>query len=278
LTRLISPIGELAVMHDELRLTWSANKLSWHNRIPGLELSRRIWTLGGLLGRFRGRRIDDVKLLRRLIGQPIDTLIGLGHEIDLRCHLSGDDVGRLYRLTIELQYRGSEPVVLGRLLDVSHEEIDELTGLRHLSDPHGEVADWMKQAKKTGQVFGLLCMDADNFRAINGLGHSVGDAALRAAGQSMATLRRSRGILPIRTYKGDEFTFLIMAPSLVEFYARVGDILEAVNGLEIRHDDGNDSRIIPVTFTHAYGIPEPRESAVALLIRVDRAMMAAKKS
>jgi diguanylate cyclase (GGDEF)-like protein len=276
-------MGDLLVMSDEARFAWRPwdNRWQCQSRLHDFPHLGRTRGLGGVLRKLAGRRGEDSVLLSRLLRDPLNTLTHSEKQtVTLRCRAAGSTRHRLYELVVELLYEGSRPLITGRLQDVSHQEIDHLTGLRYLPDLRDEVAAWIAAAELHGRLCGLIIMDADRFREINAISHDLGDEVLRVSGVILRSSAR-REALPVRMYKGDEFAILVTVNSVEIFEQLVAGMRELMVGIRITPPpeiaELLSEPVITVSFTLAGGIAQPDEPAAAFIRRVDRDMMAAKK-
>ena len=151
--------------------------------------------------------------------------------------------------------------------------VDPLTGLFNrryfLTRLHEEV----ERARRQSSALAVLMIDLDNFKQLNDrLGHTVGDAVLRFAGD---VLRRSvRSFDVCARLGGDEFAIL-MPGSSPESAGQVGERIRA--GVEASHASGNlgsdDQRVsASVGFASLTG-----NSAEDLMERADQALYVAKR-
>ena len=88
---------------------------------------------------------------------------------------------------------------------------DSLTGLPNRAFFRQHLDLELKQAERRGgRGLALLCVDLDNFKAVNDtLGHPVGDELLRAVA---ARLGANVGDAMVARLGGDEFTIILVAP------------------------------------------------------------------
>ncbi len=86
---------------------------------------------------------------------------------------------------------------------------DSLTGLANRVSLRNRLAQTVEQAlQPSGRRGALLCLDLDNFKAINDtLGHSVGDAVLQATAQRLRKLTRKSDLCG--RLGGDEFAVVL---------------------------------------------------------------------
>jgi len=113
--------------------------------------------------------------------------------------------------------------------------IDPLTGLgsRRLYETSGRA--FLKQARRSGQCFGMLVLDVDNFKLYNDTyGHAQGDEGLRMIGRVInATLQRETD-LAFR-FGGEEFVVLIQAKKAEEVGRIAEELRQAVLGQKMEH-------------------------------------------
>lgn len=136
--------------------------------------------------------------------QVADTLTGRGYELLLTPYWN-------------VVVRFSSFLVVGYLLAAlrtswNHERemarTDDLTGVRNPRS-FAEVADAeLRRARRFGRPLTVAYLDLDDFKTVNDtLGHSAGDAVLRAAAQAM--VRSLRGVDVVARLGGDEFGVLL---------------------------------------------------------------------
>ncbi|GEO83416.1 MULTISPECIES: putative bifunctional diguanylate cyclase/phosphodiesterase [Alphaproteobacteria] len=118
-----------------------------------------------------------------------------------------------------------EATGLAQSLEIANEEIqqknarleilanrDAITGLTNRMHFNGRLLGDIALAKTTGGEVALLLIDLDRFKQINDtLGHSAGDALLRAVGERLKATVRDDGL--IARLGGDEFAVIVSGPS-----------------------------------------------------------------
>lgn len=136
--------------------------------------------------------------------QVADTVTGRGYELALTPYWN-------------IAVRFLSFVVVSYLLTAlrrswTHERelarTDDLTGVRNARS-FTELADAeLRRARRFGRSLTIAYVDLDDFKAINdSLGHSAGDAVLRAAAQAMS--RSLRAVDVVARLGGDEFGVLL---------------------------------------------------------------------
>lgn len=89
---------------------------------------------------------------------------------------------------------------------------DPITGLANRMHFNGRLLGDIARAKAIGGEVALLLIDLDRFKQINDtLGHSAGDAMLRAVGERLSATVRDDGL--IARLGGDEFAIIVAGPN-----------------------------------------------------------------
>ena len=152
---------------------------------------------------------------------------------------------------------------------------DGLTGLhnrRYLEESLGREES---RARRSGQSFGVMMIDIDNFKRFNDtLGHAAGDAVLRAMGQYMLSAARGEDI--VSRYGGEEFV-VVMAPAAQgTVWDRAEKLRREVQNLEIEYEG---RRVGPITISVGVGMfPDHGKSGQEVLRVADAALYEAKRS
>ncbi|PLP60196.1 diguanylate cyclase [Mesorhizobium loti] len=149
---------------------------------------------------------------------------------------------------------------------------DALTGLANRPSFLRTVEDLLDKARQDASRYQLMFIDLDHFKPVNDTsGHAAGDALLRQVASTIKAALSPTDI--VARFGGDEFSVVLMSPSLVEGERAVLAVLDAVSALEFTWD-GQTHRVsssIGLTlFTADSG--EPNE----IIARADAACYAAK--
>ena len=152
---------------------------------------------------------------------------------------------------------------------------DGLTGLHNRRYVEESLGREESRARRTGQSFGVMMIDIDNFKRFNDtLGHAAGDAVLRAIGQYMQSAARGEDI--VSRYGGEEFVLVMTQASQSAVLERAEKLRIGVQELEIEYES---RRVGPVTISVGVGIfPDHGESGYAVLRVADAALYRAKQS
>ena len=152
---------------------------------------------------------------------------------------------------------------------------DGLTGLYNRRYVEESLGREESRARRTGQSFGVMMIDIDNFKRFNDtLGHAAGDAVLRAIGQYMQGAARGEDI--VSRYGGEEFVLVMAQASQSSVLERAEKLRIGVQDLEIEYES---RRVGPVTISVGVGIfPYHGESGHAVLRVADAALYRAKQA
>lgn len=151
-------------------------------------------------------------------------------------------------------------------VDAAHRDPLTELGNRRFVEAH------VKPVLASSGTVGLLFLDVDHFKDINDTwGHSVGDAVLRMAGQSIAHGLR-QGDWPVR-WGGEEFVAVVRSAGKLadlELAAERLRMLVAESWLQV------DGKRVAVTVSIGATMVEPGEDWAQALDRADRLMYASK--
>lgn len=152
---------------------------------------------------------------------------------------------------------------------------DGLTGLYNRRYVEESLAREESRARRTGQPFGVMMIDIDNFKRFNDtLGHAAGDAVLRAIGHYMQSAARGEDIAS--RYGGEEFVLVMVQASLSAVLERAEKLRNGVQKLEIEYET---RRVGPVTISVGIGMfPQHGENGHEVLRVADAALYRAKQS
>jgi diguanylate cyclase (GGDEF)-like protein len=152
---------------------------------------------------------------------------------------------------------------------------DGLTGLYNRRYVEESLVREESRARRSGQSFGVMMIDIDNFKRFNDtLGHAAGDAVLRTIGQYMQSAARGEDI--ISRYGGEEFVLVMAHASQSSVPERAERLRRGVQELAIEYER---QRVGPVTISVGIGgFPDHGESGQAVLRVADAALYRAKQS
>jgi diguanylate cyclase (GGDEF)-like protein len=150
---------------------------------------------------------------------------------------------------------------------------DELTGVANRRHLLQRLAEACAQAHRGGEVFALLAIDLDGFKAINdNRGHAVGDEYLRRFSQVVQNCLRSSDFLA--RMGGDEFCVLLPATTWREGAMIARRVLRACE-----QHGANDGAM---GFSASIGVAQWREGigldGERLIAAADRALYAVKNA
>ena len=152
---------------------------------------------------------------------------------------------------------------------------DGLTGLYNRRYVEESLGREESRARRTGQSFGVMMIDIDNFKRFNDtLGHAAGDAVLRAIGHYMQSTARGEDI--VSRYGGEEFVLVMAQAALSAVLERAEKLRRGVQELRVEYES---RRVGPVTISVGVGIfPHHGENGHEVLRVADAALYRAKQS
>jgi len=149
--------------------------------------------------------------------------------------------------------------------------LDGLTGYLNHAAMHEQLDDEIARAQRGSGRLACVMLDLDDFKAVNERqGHPVGDRLLRLVTLAMRVECRPYDICC--RYGGDEFVVILPDAGIDDAAQTAERLRVAVAGAVLVHDGME----ISVTATAGVADWRPGESALELLARVDRALLAGK--
>lgn len=226
-------------------------------------------------------REQAMSALKKFFANPIGTLQS---EYRMR-HRDGDYRWMVSRAVAELDDEGRVFCLIGTMLDVTHQKLDEqrvreaaqhdpLTGLPNRALIFEYANHLLAAANRKHSRGALLFVDLDRFKLVNDLhGHEVGDRLLKEVAQRMVACVRQEDL--IGRLGGDEF--VIVLPYLGRGFTAqtvARHVIDAmtepfhINGLEL-----SISASVGISFYPLHG-----NDVDTLLHRADLAMYRAKET
>lgn len=248
------------------------------------------------------RAIDMINRGENLAGMPLFELISLTDRLAIAVALAqAIESGQPTRINVRMNTRAaalwfewqltayptgnSEPEVLAVGRDISGQQATEerlrymathdgLTGLPNRSLLSDRIRMAIAQARRTGKGFSLIALDLDGFKKVNdALGHPVGDALLRVAGERLREALRD--IDTLARVGGDEFVAVL--PNAVDEHEihLIGRRL--ISAMQLPFDIHGHTLYVSTSIGGAI-YPEHGDSEVKLLAHADTAMYRAKET
>ncbi len=180
------------------------------------------------------------------------------------------------RLALQFTQRLSTALSTIRLREFLKEQSirDPLTGLYNRRFLEETLERELFRAQRSGHMVAVMMLDIDHFKAFNdNYGHDAGDEVLEALARLFQKSVRREDV--VCRYGGEEFTIIMPVNSIEVARARAELILNRVHHLEVFHG-GNVFRNLTVSIGLAW-FPEDGETAEALLLAADQALLEAKK-
>jgi diguanylate cyclase (GGDEF)-like protein len=180
----------------------------------------------------------------------------------------------------ELQHVSDGLNAMATKLQTTHIELerqslqDALTGVYNKRKFDIDFRSEIDRCRRYGQIFSLLIIDLDNFKAVNDThGHSTGDAVLRKAAQHINLQLRASDEL--YRYGGDEFVLLLPETSGSDALI----VAERIRCIMAADTEGiNDNAAVTVSFSIGVAVfPHHGDNREDLFTAADEAVYAAKK-
>ena len=229
-----------------------------HDRYSAVNLVALCLEAGALV------RLPEPSILRNLAGQEYAIRASAAPIHDRQMRVVGvviafSNITETRRLTEQMIYQANH---------------DALTRLPNLGLLRDRLRHAIARARRTGQSLALLFVDLDQFKKINeGLGHSAGDALLRAVAERLLVCGRKDDTI-VRV-GGDEF--ICMLEDLRQEDRVVDFAHKLLTMLETPFQIGNNECVV----TASIGIclfPKDGGDVETLLRNADTAMYRAKES
>ena len=151
---------------------------------------------------------------------------------------------------------------------------DVLTGLPNRSLLSDRLSMAVAQARRTGKGFSVIALDLDGFKKVNdALGHPVGDALLRVAGERLREILRD--VDTLARVGGDEFIAILpgaVAEAEIQIVAR-----RMISTIQLPFEIRGHALYVS-TSIGAATYPQHGESEVKLLAHADSALYRAKET
>ncbi|MCS6777067.1 MAG: diguanylate cyclase, partial [Chthonomonadaceae bacterium] len=153
---------------------------------------------------------------------------------------------------------------------------DPLTELLNHRAIHQCLDRTLEAAREKQTEVAVIMIDINNFKLFNDTyGHPVGDAVLKTAARTLSMLVPSGGY--VGRYGGDEFLIVLPETGVSQAMRLISEIQQNTTRMGFR--DGNDDRVIPVTFSCGIAIyPLDSERRHELITIADTNLYTAKRS
>ena len=168
--------------------------------------------------------------------------------------------------------------LLNSQLETAKEEvhIDGLTKVHNRRAFDRYIEDEFQRSHITGQAFGLMLFDIDDFKRINDThGHQIGDRLLSAVSQEAKNCLRTDDF--VARYDGDEFAIVLRGNSLSDASNVLERFRKSVSrGFRYKKDEGAD-QVIETTISGGIAWFRESDTAESLIERADQTLYLAKQ-
>jgi len=149
--------------------------------------------------------------------------------------------------------------------------MDALTQIANRRYGEVRLKTALLEFQETGQAFGVLFIDIDNFKRVNDTyGHEAGDDLLRVVARTLrANLRQTD---TVTRWGGDEFLIVVEASHL----AGLKDVSEKLRNLVASSHLFEDGQDLGVTISVGATLAQPGDTPEILVARADRLMYQSK--
>jgi diguanylate cyclase (GGDEF)-like protein len=192
-------------------------------------------------------------------------------------HALERDQRRRYLLTLNQTY------ILKQLEEVrlslqTLSRVDALTGLFNRRHFHDYLQQVWQRAQHSGDDLAIIILDVDHFKKFNDrYGHQAGDVCLTRIAQAMKGCLRQPGDLVARL-GGEEFIAVLPQTNLTVAQAAAERIRQAVEALQIPHEDASTSAMVTVSVGVASGPAQTSQPDARLITAADEALYQAKRA
>lgn len=152
--------------------------------------------------------------------------------------------------------------------------IDELTQLPNRRFVERKLDLALEEYRRYQECFGILVIDADNFKAINDTyGHAFGDTVLKIISQTLANNSRVTDFLG--RWGGEEFVYLCRRVVSLKQVCEIGERLRSLVDASVATESSGQ----PVEFTVSIGcsLVRPNDSSESIFKRADELLFKAKQ-
>lgn len=207
----------------------------------------------------RAKEPEDVQKLLEIITKETNRMVAYNEELEGRLDQSYSVMNELKR---DMERIRREAVT------------DGLTGLANRKAFDEQIGRLTRESKKEGQIFSLIMIDIDHFKAFNDqYGHQVGDQVLRLV--AMTLINEVKGQDMAARYGGEEFAIILPGTNANAAKVVAENLRKAVEKKEvINRSTGQNLGQITISL----GVAQfySHENADDLVHRADRALYASK--